>query len=299
MRYHRVGHFKNENFMTHHHTCLIGAHTSTAGGVHHALIEGQEIGATTVQLFTSNQKQWKGRLLTDDDLAQWQNVLQQTGLTHLMSHDSYLINLGGPREEILTKSRQAFSEEVKRCIQLRLTYLNFHPGAALDGSVQECLDRIVDSLLLVCPLLEGSSLRLLLETTAGQGSIVGYCFEHLAYIIDRVKNKIPIGVCIDTCHIFAAGYDVRTPQGWEETLSAFDRIIGLPFLYAFHLNDSAREFNSRVDRHESLGEGQIGWECFRFLMTDPRTRDLPKYLETPVGPRLWKDEIRQLKAMYE
>lgn len=274
---------------------FIGAHTSTAGGIHHALLEGQDIGATTIQLFTSNQKQWQGRLLTSEIIENWRRTLQETGLRHVMSHDSYLINLGGPRLEMLEKSRKAFSEEVERCLKLEIPYLNFHPGAALDGDVQECLDRIVESLLIVGPLLEQGKTRLLLETTAGQGTTVGNCFEHLAYIIERVKRSIPIGVCIDTCHIFVAGYDIRTAEAWEKTLSEFDKIVGLSFLYAFHLNDSLRDLGSRVDRHQPLGEGKIGWECFRFLMTDPRTRRLPKYLETPGGAERWKTEIQQLK----
>lgn len=276
---------------------FLGAHTSTGGGIDHALLEGKEIGATVIQLFTSNQKQWRGRVLTSEIIENWQLTLQDTGLSHIMSHDSYLINLGGPRLEILEKSRKAFSEEVERCVQLNIPYLNFHPGAALDGDIQECLDRIIESLLLVCPLLEKETTCLLLETTAGQGSTVGHCFEHLAYIIERVKEYIPIGVCMDTCHVFAAGYDVRTPEAWEKTLSEFDRIVGLPFLYAFHLNDSLKGLGSRVDRHQPLGEGQIGWECFRFLMTDHRTRHLPKYLETPGGKELWKKEIQQLKEL--
>lgn len=277
---------------------FIGAHTSTVGGIHRALLEGQDIGATTIQLFTSNQKQWQGRVLTDEMIDNWQRTLQETGLSHIMSHDSYLINLGGPRLEILEKSRKAFSEEVERCIKLKIPYLNFHPGAALDGDIQECLDRIVESLLLVGPLLDSGTTRLLLETTAGQGTTVGNCFEHLAYIIERVKGSIPIGVCIDTCHIFVAGYDIRTSGAWERTLSEFDQIVGLPFLYAFHLNDSLKELGSRVDRHQPLGEGKIGWECFRFLMTDPRTRHLPKYLETPGRTELWKKEIQQLKEFF-
>jgi deoxyribonuclease-4 len=276
---------------------LIGAHTSTAGGIHRALLEGKEIGATTIQLFTTNQKQWQGRPLTSEMLENWQRTLQETNLSQIMSHDSYLINLGGPRLDILEKSRKAFYEEVERCTQLGITYLNFHPGAALDGDVQECLDRIIESLLLVQPLLQQGSTRLLLETTAGQGSTVGYCFEHLGYLIDNLKEQIPIGICMDTCHLFVAGYDVRTPQAWEKTLSDFDRLVGLPFLYAFHLNDSLKEMGSRVDRHQPLGEGQIGWECFRFLMTDSRTCHLPKYLETPGRTELWKKEIQQLKEM--
>lgn len=274
---------------------LIGAHTSTAGGVQNALLEGREIGATTIQFFTSNQKQWKGRILTEENLAAWIEALQETKLSHLMSHDSYLINLGGPREEILTKSRQAFTEELERCLQLGVSYLNFHPGASLDGDVQECLDRIVDSLLQYRPLLEKGQCRLLLETTAGQGSSVGHSFDQLAYLIEKLKNHIPIGVCIDTCHIFVAGYDIRTPETWNETLNSFDKIIGLQHLYAFHVNDSVKGLGSRVDRHAELGQGQIGWDSFRFLMTDKRTRHLPKYLETPGGKEVWKQEIAQLK----
>lgn len=275
---------------------FIGAHTSAAGGIHRALLEGRDIGATTIQLFTSNQKQWQGRPLTPEMIETWYRTLDDTGLSHIMSHDSYLINLGGPRLEILEKSRKAFAEEIGRCVNLNIPYLNFHPGSALDGDVQDCLDRIVESLLLVRPLLEQGQTRLLLETTAGQGSTVGNRFEHLGYIIERVKDVIPIGVCIDTCHIFVAGYDIRTSEGWEKTLAEFDRIIGLPFLYAFHLNDSVKDLGSRVDRHQPLGEGKIGWDCFRFLVTDPRTRHLPKYLETPGGTDLWKNEIQQLRA---
>ena len=280
-----------------HDAHLLGAHTSASGGVHRALLEGKDIQATTIQLFTSNQKQWEGRVLTAEHLDCWKRTLDETGLTHIMSHDSYLINLGGPRADILEKSRKAFSEEVKRCLQLEVSYLNFHPGAALDGDVQECLDRIVESLLLTRPLLEKGTLRLLLETTAGQGSSVGHCFEHLAYIIDKVNDQIPIGVCIDTCHIFAAGYDIRTPEAWNQTLAAFDRNIGLHYLHAFHLNDSLKDLGSRVDRHQPLGEGKIGWDCFRFLMTDERTRALPKYLETPGGTEVWKKEIECLQQL--
>lgn len=282
--------------MKHSKNLLLGAHTSTAGGLHNALLHGKEIGATTIQLFTSNQRQWKGRQLTSEIVNTWQQTLKETGLSHIMSHDSYLINLGGPNSEILEKSRNAFSEEVKRCVELGVSYLNFHPGAALEGDVQECLDRIIESLLLVRPLLDKETPRLLLETTAGQGSNVGYRFEHLGYIIDQLKGKIPIGVCIDTCHIFVAGYDIRTSEGWDKVLCEFDKIIGLQFLYAFHLNDSMKKLGSRTDRHQSLGQGEIGWECFRFLMNDSRTCKLPKYLETPQID-LWPQELEKLKDL--
>lgn len=274
---------------------LLGAHTSAAGGVHNAILEGHRIGATTVQLFTSNQKRWEGKAISPEGEALFKEALAETGLSDIMSHDSYLINLGAPDPINLEKSRKSFREELSRCHQLDITYLNFHPGAALKESREQCLDKIVESLLQLEDLASERNTRLLLETTAGQGSAVGCKFEELAYIIERVERRIPIGVCIDTCHIFVAGYDVRTPQAWDETLTEFEKKIGLKHLYAFHLNDSVKGLGSRVDRHKPLGEGLIGIECFRFLQTDPRTRHLPKYLETPDGPPLWIKEIKMLR----
>ncbi|MCE2981966.1 MAG: deoxyribonuclease IV [Parachlamydia sp.] len=275
---------------------LVGAHTSAAGGVHNALLEGKKIGATTIQFFTSNQKQWKGKQFIPDDIERWKRTLDETEIEQVMSHDSYLINLGCPNPENLAKSRTAFAEELVRCTQLGVHYLNFHPGASLTSELEQCLDLIVESLLLVKPLVEQGTTRLLLEATAGQGSSVGHRFEHLSYIIDRVKEKIPIGVCIDTCHIFVAGYDIRTSEAWDRTLKEFDEVIGLEHLYAFHLNDSLKDIGSRVDRHAALGEGKIGWDCFKFLMSDQRTRHLPKYLETPGGVELWEKEIVKLRG---
>ncbi len=275
---------------------LLGAHTSTAGGIHRALLEGQEIGATVIQFFTTNQKQWQGRKITPEIIVDWEKTIKETQLSHIMSHDSYLINLGSPRDDILAKSREAFLEEVHRCNALHVDYLNFHPGAALKETVEECLDKIIESILLIKPHMTGN-LRLLLESTAGQGSTVGCRFEELAYILRGVQHHVPIGICIDTCHLFAAGYDIRTPTEWEKVLAAFDEIIGLQHLYAFHLNDSKTDLGSRVDRHANLGEGKIGWDCFSFLMNDKRTQHLPKYLETPGGPSMWKQEIKQLTSM--
>ena len=274
---------------------LIGAHTSAAGGAYNALLEGKKIGATTIQLFTSNQKRWDSKVLDQLAIDMWSRTIEETGLKKIMSHDSYLINLGSPDPENLIKSRKAFREEVHRCVQLGISYLNFHPGAALKESVEQCLDRICESLLEVRDLISESSTCLLLEATAGQGSSVGHRFEHLAYIIQKVKGEIPIGVCIDTCHIFVAGYDIRTSQGWGATLKEFDEIVDLSFLKAFHINDSVKGLGSRVDRHASLGKGEIGLECFKFLMSDPRTRDIPKYLETPEGPLVWAEEIKLLR----
>ncbi len=274
---------------------LIGAHTSAAGGAYNALLEGESIGATTVQLFTANQKQWKGKELTEEAIERFQKAKDETGLEEIMSHASYLINLGCPNADTLKKSRQAFREELMRCQNLGISYLNFHPGAALKESVESCLDRIVESLLGIEDLIIDDSTVLLLETTAGQGSCVGHRFEELAYIIEHTKDVLPIGVCIDTCHIFAAGYDIRTHAKWNQTLEHFDEIVGLDYLYAFHLNDSLKEFGSRRDRHAPLGEGEIGLPAFQFLMQDRRTRELPKYLETPGGPELWEKEIWKLR----
>lgn len=276
---------------------LIGAHTSAAGGLYNALLEGRDIGATTIQFFTSNQRQWKAKPLTDEVISQWKETLQETGLRDIMSHDSYLINLGAPSEEVLEKSRTAFEQELTRCQELGVTYLNFHPGAALKEPVEQCLDKICESLLLVEKQASKGPTRLLLESTAGQGSNVGWHFDQLGYIVDRVKDRLPIGVCIDTCHTFAAGYDVRDQKGWDTTLEAFDKAVGLEHLYAFHLNDSLKGLGSRVDRHKPLGEGEIGIECFRVLMNDKRTRHLPKYLETPGGPELWVKEIKKLREL--
>lgn len=274
---------------------LIGAHTSAQGGAFNALLEGKSIGATTIQLFTANQKQWKGKPLTVDMIERFEKTLEQTKLQRIMSHAGYLINLGSPSDEMLQKSRAAFREEVERSLALNLSYVNFHPGAALDQSREQCLDRICESLLQLEDLFVDDATRLLLEATAGQGSSIGAKFEELAYILRRVENKIPIGVCIDTCHIFAAGYDIRTPAGWKDTLLEFDQIVGFNNLHAFHLNDSVCPLGSRKDRHANLGEGEIGLDSFRFLMTYTKTREIPKYLETPGGVEAWDKEIWMLR----
>lgn len=274
---------------------LLGAHTSAAGGVHNALLQGQQIGATTIQLFTANQRRWESKPIADEEIELWKKTLDETGIKEVMSHSSYLINLGAPDSEILSKSRKAFREEIERARALNLAYINFHPGAAISESKEQCLERIVESLLQFEPLLEGCRTRLLLEATAGQGSCVGCKFEELAYILERVKDKVCAGVCIDTCHIFVSGYDIRTPADWEQTLGEFDRVVGLKHLYAFHLNDSVKPLGSKVDRHAALGKGEIGLECFKFLTRDKRTSHLPMYLETPDGPELWVKEIAMLR----
>ncbi len=271
---------------------LIGAHTSAAGGAHNALYEGEEIGATAIQLFTSNQKQWTGRKISDDDLLLWNEALEKTGISHVMSHDSYLINLGSLNPEILEKSRKAFREELERCHRLNVTYLNFHPGAATSGTPEQCIETIVESLLGMEELILKGKTKIVLETTAGQGTSVGHRFDQIGAILAPLKERFPIGVCIDTCHIFAAGYDIRTPEGWKKTFETFDREIGMDHLTAFHLNDSMKELGSRVDRHAPIGEGKIGADSFHYLM---EVNDLPKYLETPGGPPNWTKEIGILR----
>ncbi len=272
---------------------LIGAHTSAQGGAHQALLEGSGIGATTIQLFTANQKTWRGKEITEEQVRLWRETLDKTGIKKVMSHDSYLINLGSPHQEGLHKSRKAFKEEVIRCHQLDLTFLNFHPGSALDSSREACLDTIIDSIMDLSSLINRGKTRLLIESTAGQGSSVGYRFEELGYLIDRLHQHIPIGICLDTCHLFAAGYDIS--KGWDEVLKEFDRLVGLHHLYALHVNDSLKPLGSRVDRHAPLGEGFIGINAFKTMMWHPALQSLPKYLETPGGPPLWKKEIKLLR----
>ena len=212
-----------------------------------------------------------------------------------MSHDSYLINLGSPKPDNLSKSRKAFKEELERCHALDLAFLNFHPGSATGSTEEDCLDTIIKSVLELEKECAQGKTRLLIESTAGQGTNVGYCLEHLGYLIDRLKDRVPIGVCIDTCHIFAAGYDIRTMKGWEETLREFEKQVGIKYLYAIHVNDSMKQFKSRKDRHAQLGEGEIGMTCFKAMMQHSKLRDIPKYLETPMGPERWKDEIKLLR----
>ncbi len=267
---------------------------SASGGAPNALLRGKAVGATAIQLFTSNQKQWRGRNIQPEEIDLWKSAQEETGIKTTISHDSYLINLGSDKPDLLEKSLQSFQGEIERCQLLDITYLNFHPGVATNKQPDACLEQIVKSLLSFAPYFEKPTTTLLLETTAGQGNSVGHTFEHLHYIIDRVKGDIPIGVCIDTCHIFAAGYDISTEEGFLDTLATFDKIIGLSYLKAFHLNDSLKPLGSRRDRHASLGKGEIGPLAFELIATHPKTRLLPLILETP-NPDLYAQEIQELK----
>jgi len=276
----------------------LGAHISVAGGLHRSLYEGQLIGADTVQIFTRNQRQWNAKPLAGVEIELWERALAETGLGKIMSHASYLINLGSIKEETRLKSEKAFVDEIKRCQRLKINYLVFHPGAAVGGGREECLDRIAESMLKSADICDGTT-KILMEATAGQGTVVGSSFEELAYVLEKVKGAFPVGICLDTCHIFAAGYDIRTAAGWDIVLKKFDKLIGLEYLSALHLNDSLKPFDSHKDRHSPLGEGEIGLDSFEFLVKDSRTAKLPMYLETPGGCELWKKEIAMLRKIGE
>lgn len=272
----------------------IGAHVSAGGGVENAPVNAVGIGADAFALFTKNQRQWVAKALTDDSINLFKNRVKESGLDtrYILPHDSYLINLGHPDPEAIAKSRDAFIDEMKRCEQLGLQLLNFHPGSHLNKiTVEECLDRVAESINIA--LGQTSGVTAVIENTAGQGSNIGNRFEHLRYIIDRVDDKSRVGVCIDTCHAFAAGYDLA--DHYDETFDEFDNIVGFSYLRAFHLNDTKKPLGSRVDRHESIGKGCIGIDFFKRLMADPRFDDMPLILETP-DESIWPEEIALLRS---
>ena len=274
----------------------IGAHVSAAGGVENAVINAVEIGANGFALFTKNQRQWVAKPLSEKNITKFKEYMEIHGFNAdaILPHDSYLINLGHPEKEKREKSLNSFIEEAKRVEILGLKYLNFHPGSHLRKiSEEECLDLISESINKA--IKETESCIFVIETTAGQGSNLGYKFEHLAYIIDKVIDKARIGVCIDTAHIFAAGYDIRTKEAYENTMKEFDNIVGFEYLKGMHINDSKAKFASRVDRHHSLGKGEIGIDAFKFIMQDSRIDNIPLILET-IDPHIWAEEIELLRS---
>ncbi|CCG87750.1 deoxyribonuclease IV [Erwinia piriflorinigrans] len=274
----------------------IGAHVSAAGGVDRAVERASELEATAFALFTKNQRQWRAAPLTDEVISAFRLACEKYRYTpaQILPHDSFLINLGHPEAEALEKSRDAFLDEMNRCQQLGLTLLNFHPGSHLQQITEdECLKRIAESINRVLDKTAG--VTAVIENTAGQGSNLGFSFEHLAAIIDGVEDKSRVGVCIDTCHAFAGGYDLRSEEACVNTFAEFERIVGFQYLRGMHLNDAKSEFNSRVDRHHSLGEGNIGKAAFSWLMKDNRFDGIPLILET-INPDIWKDEIAWLKS---
>jgi deoxyribonuclease IV len=270
---------------------LIGAHESIAGGIATAFGRAQRAGCKTLQVFTKNSNRWHAKPLSGDDIASYKTTASKSTIRPVIAHDSYLINLCATDRSILRKSREAFTDELLRCEALGIPFLNFHPGAHMGAGESEGIKRIVESLNLVHVRTAGISVTSILETTAGQGTAIGFRFEQLRAIIDGVEDPDRMGVCIDTCHIFAAGYDIRSREGYEKTMREFDQIVGLGKLVAFHVNDSKKAVGSRIDRHEHIGKGQIGREGFRCLMKDERFAGIPKILETPKGEDLKEDRM--------
>lgn len=273
-----------------------GAHMSISGGLYTACERGRRAGCDVVQIFSKNQQQWRARPLTDEDIARFKEAQVVEGVPVVMVHDSYLINLAAPGDELWHKSLDAFQEELERCALLGVPYLVTHPGAHVGSGEEAGLRRVADALDRVFESGVGTDVIVLLETTAGQGSSLGRRFEELARIIEYSRYPERLGVCVDTCHIFAAGYDIRTPERYAVTIEELDRVIGIARVKAFHLNDSQKDLGSRVDRHTHIGEGCIGLEGFRALVNDERFADLPMVLETPKGDDL-ADDIRNLKTL--
>ncbi len=275
----------------------IGAHVSSSGGVENAPINAFNIGAKAFALFTKNQRQWVSAPLSEKSIEQFKANCKKYGFEpwQILPHDSYLINLGHPEVEGLGKSRLAFVDEMQRCEQLGLDRLNFHPGSHLDKiDTNSCLLRIAESINIA--LQETKGVTAVIENTAGQGTNLGYQFEHLRTIIDHVDDKSRVGVCIDTCHAFTSGYDLRTLDAFNNTFKSFDEIIGFSYLKGLHINDSKKDLATRVDRHDSLGMGFIGIDTFRFIMNDQRFDNIPLILETPDEDR-WPEEIKMLYEM--
>ena len=272
----------------------VGAHVSAAGGVDQAPRNAASIGARAFALFTRNQRQWKAKPLSLEEIAAFRTNCREMryGPMQILAHDSYLINLGHPEPESLLKSREAFLTEMRRCEALGIALLNFHPGSHLrSSSEEECLARIAESIDRA--LSETNGVTAVIENTAGQGSNLGFRFEQIAGIIEGIDDQSRVGVCLDTAHAFAAGYDLRTPESFAVTLEEFDRIIGFQYLRGAHLNDSKAALGSRVDRHAPLGKGNLGLETFRLIMNDGRFDGIPLILETPESDR-WAEEIRLL-----
>ena len=275
----------------------VGAHVSAGGGVENAPLNAKKIGAKAFALFTKNQRQWKAKPLTSDNIEKFRQNCEDAGYLpeHVLPHDSYLINLGHPEKEGLEKSRDAFLDEMQRCEQLGLKLLNFHPGSHLKKIEEDaCLKRIAESINIALDKTKGVSA--IIENTAGQGTNMGFMFEHLATIIDNVDDKKRVGVCLDTCHTFTAGYDLRTKKAFKATMDEFEKLVGFKYLSAMHLNDSKPDLGARVDRHQSIGKGKLGVDPFRFIMNDKRFDEIPMVLET-IDDTIWAEEIKLLYSL--
>jgi deoxyribonuclease IV len=275
----------------------IGAHVSASGGVENAPVNSNAIGGKAFALFTKNQRQWSSNPLSLASIKAFRENCEKYEYKpfQILPHDSYLINLGHPEEEALKKSRTSFLDEMQRCELLGLDRLNFHPGSHLNGiGIEKCLKRIAESINIALDKTKG--VTAVVENTAGQGTNMGHTFEEIRVIIDNVEDKSRVGVCIDTCHAYTSGYDVRSPEGFKNTFEKFDEIIGFKFLKGMHLNDSKKELGTRVDRHENIGLGFLGENTFSMLMNDERFENMPLILETP-EEALWEEEIKKLYSL--
>ncbi len=275
----------------------VGAHVSAAGGVENAPVNAEKIGAKAFAFFTKNQRQWKTKDYEQSNIDNFRQRCKELGYSpdYILPHASYLINLGHPEQEALDKSRNAFFDEMKRCEQLGLNRLNFHPGSHLKRmEIDACLDRIAESINMALELTNG--VAAVLENTAGQGTNLGHTFEQLAHIIDKVEDKSRVGVCIDTAHALAAGYEMRNAEDYERTFTEFEQIVGFEYLKGMHINDSKKEVGTRVDRHDSLGKGVMNMDLFEWIMNDARFDNMPLILETP-EPEIWPQEIELLYGL--
>lgn len=276
---------------------FVGAHVSASGGVENAPKNANAIGAKAFAFFTKNQRQWFASPYKEENIVNFKVRCEEFGFSpnHIIPHSSYLINLGNPTEDGVKKSRQAFFDEMQRCEQLGIDKLNFHPGSHLNAiSVDECLDKIAKSINMALERTNG--VCAVLENTAGQGTNLGHTFEQLAHIIDKVDDKSRVGVCIDTAHTLAAGYEIRTREAYDDTFNKFEEIVGFEYLKGMHINDSKKELATRVDRHDSIGKGLMNMDLFSFIMNDPRLDNLPLILETP-DESLWEEEIKLLYSL--
>jgi len=285
--------------MTNNKLPLLGAHTSTSGGVFNAIIEGKEIKADVLQIFSKNQKQWKGRAYKEGEVEKFHQLIDETGIKPVMVHTSYLINLGSTNELTLSNSSDALIDELQRCHLLKIPYLVLHPGSHLNAGEEVGIKKISQNLKKIVSEADVDDVIILLETTAGQGTNLGYTFEQLREMMDRSSVDKHLGVCMDTCHIFTAGYDIRTPDAWQKTKQAFDNIIGLHKLKGFHLNDSQKDLGSKVDRHDRIGKGFLGKKPFEIILNDPDMKGLPMILEVPGGPKAYKQDLKILRGLFK
>lgn len=283
---------------TYQATALLGAHMSIAGGISSAVERAVSIGCTTFQLFVKNNNRWQGKRLSDRDVATYKELLSKARIGPVVAHGTFLVNLCAVNPSYLSKSRATMKDELDRCEILGVEYFNFHPGSHMGAGDRDGIDRISESINIVHELTPGYRVKTVLETTAGQGTVLGHRFEQLRAIIDRVEEKDRMAVCVDTCHVFAAGYDLSTELGYKATFDEFEKVIGLDRLVAFHMNDSKRECGSHLDRHEHIGKGRIGLGGFALIMNDPRFVRIPKILETPKGPEM-KEDVENMRVLRE